>query len=220
VYAPLRRGVARRSATDSRSDSDPARRTRRHRLRIAGALCCTALLLVGGWFAFLQLHLVGNAAPDFTLTDQNGKPWSLSQERGYHGVALFFGYTHCPDVCPTTLAHLSEARRLLGADRDNLRIAFVTVDPARDTPAVLKRYVALFDPSIVGLTGAPDRLEPVYAAYRVWHQQLPHGDSAAGYLVSHSSAIYLIDRVGHLRGIADWADTSPQLAQKIKEVIL
>jgi protein SCO1/2 len=188
------------------------------RVRVIGALCCAAVLLFGGWFAFLQLRLVGTSAPDFTLTDQDGKPWTLSHERGYRAVALFFGYTHCPDVCPTTLAHLSQARRMLGDLAPDLRIAFVTVDPARDTSAKLKRYVALFDPTVVGLTGAPKSIDPVYAEYRVWHQALPHGDSAAGYLVSHSSGIYLIDRTGHLRGIADWGDASPELAAKLKEL--
>jgi protein SCO1/2 len=186
--------------------------------RLIGALCCVALLIAGALFAIAQLRLVGTAATDFTLTDQDGKPWTLSHERGRHAVALFFGYTHCPDVCPTTLAHLTQARRALAAGGRDLRIVFATVDAARDTPAVLKRYVALFDPTVVGLTGTPEATRPVYAAYNVWHQALPHGDSAAGYLVAHSSAIYLIDRNGRLRAIADWSDSTEKLATKLREL--
>ncbi len=188
-------------------------------VRTIGALACVVLLAIGIAFSFGQLRLIGNAAPDFTLTDQDGQPWTLSHVRGHQAVALFFGYTHCPDVCPTTLAHLAQARRMLGADGADLRIVFVTVDAARDTPAVLKRYVSLFDPSVVGLTGDRERTAPVYAAYHVWHQVLPRAERDAGYLVSHSSAVYLIGRDGSLRGIADWGDAPTHLAAKFKELI-
>jgi protein SCO1/2 len=188
-------------------------------LRLFGAIFCAAVLIAAVAYAIVQLRLIGTAAPDFTLTDQDARPWTLSQERGHHAVALFFGYTHCPDVCPTTLAHLAQAKRLLRDEGNDLRIAFVTVDAPRDTPAVLKRYVALFGPAIVGLTGSPKNVDPVYAAYHVWHQALPKSDGAGGYLVSHTSAIYLIDRNGRLLGIADWAEPASRLATKLKELV-
>jgi protein SCO1/2 len=186
-------------------------------LRLIGALCCLGLLLAGGWLAFNQLRLIGSSAPDFTLTDQDGHPWTLSHERGLRSVALFFGYTHCPDVCPTTLAHLIEAKRLSGKDGSDLQIVFVTVDASRDTPPTLKRYVRLFGPEIVGLTGDARATRPVYSAYHVWHQSLP-GGNGAGYLVSHSSAVYLIDRSGRLRSIADWSDEPAHLAAQLKDL--
>ena len=192
---------------------------RRIDVRVLGAIGCIAFLLAGISLAFVQRFLVGNMAPDFTLTDQNGKPWTLSRERGREAVALSFGYTHCPDVCPTTLAHLTQARRMLGARGANLRIVFVTVDATRDTSAVLKRYVALFDSTVVGLTGDARSTGPVYGAYHVWHQTLPATETGAGYLVSHSSAIYLIDRSGRLVGLADWSDLPEKLETRLREIL-
>jgi len=186
---------------------------------IAALAIVVAIPLMALWVAFVAPRFAGTGAMDFTLTDQDGRPWTLSQEQGHAAVALFFGYTHCPDVCPTTLANLAHARRALGTNAQALQIAFVTVDARRDTPAVLKRYVALFDPSVVGLGGSAARLGSVYAAYHVWHQVLPHSDSAAGYLVAHSSAIYLIDRNERLRGVADWSDSVDELARELKGLV-
>jgi protein SCO1/2 len=188
-------------------------------MRLIGALASIAILLLAVGYAVMELRLLGSAAPDFTLTDQDGKPWTLSQERGHDAVALFFGYTHCPDVCPTTLAHLAQAKRLMPGGGENLQVTFVTVDAPRDTPGVLKRYVTLFNSGVVGLTGDSRTIDPVYAAYHVWHQALPHSDSAGGYLVSHTSGIYLIDKAGQMRGIADWAEPASSLATKLKKLV-
>lgn len=156
-------------------------------------------------------------AADFILSDQNGKPFTLSSERG-HGVVLFFGYTHCPDVCPTTLSALARAKRLLGPSGRDVTVAFVTVDPSRDSRSVVGRYVRLFDPAFVGLTGTDAQLDAVYAAYHVFHQKLP-AKSAAGYLVAHSSTIDFIGRDGRIRDTGDWSDTPQQLAVDMKETI-
>ncbi|MGH7709170.1 MAG: SCO family protein [Vulcanimicrobiaceae bacterium] len=190
-----------------------------HVALMAVLVVMVAIPLVAVWVTFVKPHVVGTGATDFTLTDQDGRPWTLSQARGHEAVALFFGYTHCPDVCPTTLAKLTRARRTLGREAQALRIVFVTVDAQRDTPAVLKRYVALFDPSVVGLTGPRARTGPVYEAYHVWHQVVPNSSSAAGYLVAHSSAIYPIDRNGRLRSMTDWADSVNELSRDLKGLI-
>ena len=158
----------------------------------------------------------GPLAPDFTLTDQDGRPYRLADQLG-HPVALFFGYTHCPDVCPTTLAALARAKKQLGAAGAHFAVVFVTVDPHRDTPAVVRRYVRLFDPTFVGLTGTPAQLEPVYTAYHIYHQNLPAHGSAAGYIVAHSSIVDFIGPRGRLRGFGDWSDTPDQLAQRMKQ---
>jgi protein SCO1/2 len=158
----------------------------------------------------------GPAAPDFTLTDQNGQPYSLAAQRG-HGIALFFGYAHCPDVCPTTLAALARAKRKLGAAAANFDVVLVTVDPQRDTPAVLKRYVHLFDPSFTGLTGTEKQLEPVYDAYHVYHEIDPGKGSANGYVVAHSSAVQFISPGGRLRGTGDWSDSPDELATLMQQ---
>jgi protein SCO1/2 len=176
---------------------------------VALVLVCAALVLA----RFLMP--AGVAAADFTLTDQDGHPFTLSAQRG-HPIALFFGYAHCPDVCPTTLSALSVAKRKLGPAGEGFDVVLVTVDPARDNPAVLKRYVRLFNPSFVGLTGTETQLDPVYAAYHVYHQVDPGKGSANGYGVAHSSAVQFISPDGRLRGVGDWSDSPDELAVLMK----
>jgi protein SCO1/2 len=142
----------------------------------------------------------------------------LADQRG-HEVVLFFGYTHCPDVCPATMAQLARVyRTLTPAQRERVRVAFVTVDPGRDNPPTLKRYMALFNPAFVGLTGTERQLDPVYDAYHVWHQKLA-GTKASGYLVSHGSSVYLIDPNGDLRVLHDWQDPASAIAADVKELL-
>lgn len=163
--------------------------------------------------------LVGKAAPDFHLNDQYGKTFSLSSYRG-RAVVLFFGYTHCPDICPTTLANIAAAMRRLGATAPaKIQVAFVTDDPARDTPQTLGKFTSLFDPSFLGLSGTSAQMSPVYKAYHVWFQRLPNPGSAAGYLLAHSSIIYMIDRSGTLRFIHDWRDPLPAIQSDMKELM-
>jgi protein SCO1/2 len=185
----------------------------RTQIWLAGA----ALVLV--CVAVLALRLLmpsGALAPDFTLTDQNGKPYTLSAHRG-HAVALFFGYAHCPDVCPTTLSALARAKRKLGADASSFDVVLVTVDPARDDPATLRRYVHLFDPTFTGLTGSEAQLDPVYAAYHVYHAIGSGKGSANGYIVAHSSAVQFISPAGLLRGTGDWSDSPDELATLMQQ---
>jgi protein SCO1/2 len=176
-------------------------------------------LLVIACAAALALHILlpsGPAAPDFTLTDQDGRPYTLSAHRG-HAIALFFGYAHCPDVCPTTLAALARAKRKLGPDGDAFDVVLVTVDPKRDDPATLKRYVHLFDPAFAGLTGTEAQLDPVYTAYHVYHEIGSGKGSANGYIVAHSSAVQFISPGGRLRGTGDWSDSPDELAALMKQ---
>lgn len=155
---------------------------------------------------------------DFTLTDQAGRPFTLSSERG-RIVVLFFGYTHCSDVCPTTLASLARARSALGSAGRNVTVAFVTVDPERDTARVLGRFVALFDRSFVGLTGTPAQLARVYRAYHVTHRIVAAPSSASGYDVEHTSLVYFIGRDGRLRGYGDWTDPPKTFEQSLRELL-
>jgi len=194
--------------------SPPGLAARGRRVAITAAVSLLALVIVAGAALLLVPH--GPLAPDFTLTDQNGRSLRLSDLRG-RAVALFFGYTHCPDVCPTTLAALARAKRKLGAEGARFDVVFVTVDPQRDTRAVIGKYVRLFDPSFIGLTGTEAQLAPVYAAYKVYHQVLPAHGSAAGYLVAHSSAVDFIGPHGRIRGFGDWSDTPDELAADIKQ---
>jgi len=199
------------------TDERPVRRSaaRGWRVAITAALSLLAVVIVAEGIAQL-LAPRGPLAPDFTLTDQSGRAFRLSDLRG-HAVALFFGYTHCPDVCPTTLAALARAKRKLGAAGARFDVVFVTVDPQRDTTTVVGKYVRLFDPSFIGLTGTAAQLAPVYDAYKVYHQALPAQGSAAGYLVAHSLTVDFIDPHGRLRGFGDWSDTPDELAADAKQ---
>ncbi len=171
--------------------------------------------------AFTGTALPAKPAPDFTLTDQLGKPWTLSGQRG-KTVAIFFGYTHCLDTCPDTLAKLSKAAQAQGARANEVTIAFVTIDPGRDTPTVLKRYVAQFTGApIVGLTGTANQIESVERDYHVWSQRIPgaHSQKSHGryaYDEAHSSVTYLVDSAGLLRVVHDDADSLSAFAADMR----
>jgi protein SCO1 len=136
-------------------------------------------------------------AADFTLTSGSGASYQLSAQRGKL-LLLFFGYTTCPDVCPATLGEMKQVRSRLGKQADSVEFVFVTVDPQRDTPERLGKYVAAFDPAFIGLTGSQAELDPVYQTFGVYHENVP-SESGAIYLVNHSARIYLIDTSGNLR---------------------
>lgn len=155
---------------------------------------------------------------DFTLTDQHNASWSLSQERG-KVVMLFFGYTMCPDVCPTTLSKLSRVTSKLGADRARVRTVYVSVDPERDTPAVLKADLDLFDLDAVGLTGTRQAIDQVVKQYGASYEITPTPESAAKYSVSHSTTLYLIDGTGALRTELPYEATVDEVLAAVKELL-
>jgi protein SCO1/2 len=158
----------------------------------------------------------GRLAPDFTLSDQHGRAFSLARERG-HPVVLFFGYTNCPDVCPTILANLKRARKALGPAGSGVVVALVTVDPKRDTPAELGRFVAAFDPSFFGLTGSAAQLASVYRAFGVRISSL-QSISSVDYLVEHTAFVYYIGRDGRIRGYGTWSDSEAILEESLKAI--
>jgi protein SCO1/2 len=137
-------------------------------------------------------------APDLALATQDGKEFRLSRERG-KVVALWFGYTYCPDVCPTTLAELSQAQQRLGKDARRFRVVFVTVDPERDTPARLREYVNAFSGSFTALTGPSERLAETRKAYGVVAEKRVVPGTSAAYLIDHSAFVYIVDPDGQLR---------------------
>ena len=162
--------------------------------------------------------LIGSAAPDFTLTDHTGRAFSMAGQRG-HVAVLYFGYTHCPDVCPTTLATIASVVRRLGPDADRqVRVALITDDPSRDTPQTLRRYVSLFDPWFLGLSGTSEEIAPVYRASHVWFPRLPNHGSAAGFLLAHSSFIYMIGKDGVVRYVHDWRDDRAAIARDLRKL--
>ena len=139
-------------------------------------------------------------APEFSLAGSNGAPVKLSSYRG-KVVALGFGYTSCPDVCPTTLADLAKARKKLGGAAKDFQVIYVTVDPERDNAALLREYLAAFDPTFLGATGAPAELAQVRKAYGIQTSRTPPRGNPPAYFVHHSSYVYLIDRSGRLRAM-------------------
>ena len=134
---------------------------------------------------------------DFALTDASGKPRTLNDFRG-KAVVVFFGYTQCPDVCPTTLATLAEAMKQLGPDADRVQVLFVTVDPARDTPALLSAYVPAFDSRFIGLYGDDDATQRVAREFKIIYQKQP-GSTPDTYTMDHSAGTYIFDPQGRLR---------------------
>jgi len=183
-------------------DAKAARSPRLVRAGLIVLLAAVAAIpLAALWGAFGPY---AHRAADFTLVDQDGRPFTLSAQIG-HPVAIFFGYTNCPDECPLALANLARALRSPGAPR-GAAVAFITVDPVRDTPAVLKHYVGLFGTAFVGLTGSDAALAPVYAAYHTDHQRLPPEAGARGYAVAHSDTIFYIGRDGSLRAFGNAGD--------------
>jgi len=150
---------------------------------------------------------------DFKLTDDHGKPVSGADYRG-KVVVLYFGYTHCPDVCPLTLAQLHVVMQRLGPLADQARILFVSVDPTRDTPAVMHAYVNAFDPRAIGLTGDARDIEALSKRYRSAYTREPDGKDGT-YEVSHSSAIYVFDNRGGARVLATPADSQDDLVHDL-----
>lgn len=143
---------------------------------------------VGG--ATVQAAAIGGP---FRLIDQDGRPFSDQDLKG-RSFLVFFGFTHCPDVCPTTLFDISEIMRRLGNDADRTAALFITVDPERDTQPALKDYMSSFDPHVRGLTGDQDMLAAVAKAYRVYYRKVPlEGDD---YTMDHTAIVYLMDKEG------------------------
>jgi protein SCO1/2 len=133
----------------------------------------------------------------FTLTDQNGKVYTDKNLRG-HWTLLYFGYTHCPDVCPLTLQLMGDVMDKLGAKAARVTPLFITVDPARDTPAVMQQYVAVFGKQFIGLTGSEAQIAPVLKEFRVYAKKRPV--AGGDYAMDHSGSIYLLDPTGKFAG--------------------
>ena len=158
-----------------------------------------------------------NPGNNFALTDQNGKPFHLSQLRG-KVVFLFFGYTHCPDACPTTMAKLSRVYKLLGRNADQVMTVFVSVDPGRDTTSVLKSYLAYFHMNSVGLTGTKEEIDVVVKQYGAKYE-IEQSDSAAGYHINHSTDLYLLDQKGELARTFSYSDDTQVIVDGVEQMI-
>lgn len=155
------------------------------------------------------------AGADFKLTDHNGKPRTLADFRG-KVVVLFFGYVHCPDVCPTTMADLRQAMETLGADADSVQVLFVTVDPERDDRELLAQYVPAFHSSFLGLYGDASATAQAASAFDVMYQKQP---SKSGYNMDHSAGTFLMDGQGRVRLLAPYGQSGEWLTQDIRMLL-
>jgi protein SCO1/2 len=156
-------------------------------------------------------------ANDFALTDHTGKPRTMADFRG-KAVVIFFGYTQCPDVCPTTMTGMAEAMKLLGGDAEKVQVLFVTVDPERDTPELLAQYVPVFNPSFLGLYADAEKTARTAQDFRVFYKKQP-GSTPTTYTVDHSAGSYVYDPQGRLRLYIKHGEKPEVIAQDLKLLV-
>lgn len=153
----------------------------------------------------------------FSLTDHNGQPRTLADFKG-KVVVIFFGYTQCPDVCPTSMSEMAQAKQLLGADGDRLQGLFVSVDPERDTPEVMKAYMGSFDPTFLALYAQPDQLPDVAKRFRIYYKKVD-GKTPTSYTMDHSAGSYVYDTQGRLRLYHRYGSGAQALAGDVKKLL-
>lgn len=193
-------------------------------VRIIVWLLVAVLAGATGWLVFggrdPLTGAIGLAASDvggpFSLTDMNGRAVTEATFAGRPHV-FFFGYTHCPDVCPTTLGEYAALKQQLGADANKVELIFVTVDPERDTPAVLKDYLSSFGDIVLGLTGTRPQTDAIIAAFRVYAKKVPADDG--DYTMDHTAASFMFDRNGRFRGTIGYQEDQASALQKLKSLI-
>jgi protein SCO1/2 len=203
------------------AQSAPARHSRTRPIIWAGAfLVVLVLAAVAGWWYFVPPTLHGmplqspRVADDFTLTSTTGKQMSLSDFRGKY-VVLFFGYTYCPDVCPTTLSDIQQMLKELGAKRaEDVQVLMVTVDPERDTAQQLATYLHYFDPSFIGMTGDVADIQPVAKQFGIFFEKEDSTDKA-NYVVDHTAVVTIIDPKGYVREIFNYGVSGADMASDV-----
>ena len=183
-------------------------------------VCCVVLASCDRSSSSLSLKATDITGADFghdlQLTDFNGQARKLADFRG-KAVVVFFGYTHCPDVCPTTMSELASAMKKLGAEADKVQVLFVTADPERDTPEILKQYVTAFDPRFLGLRGTPEQTAQAAKDFKVLIQKNP--GELSNYTVDHSSGTYLYDPQGRLRVYVSYGQGADVFAHDIATLL-
>ena len=186
----------------------------------AGALLASAGIVLSacqpGKPQFRGIDITGaDYAKDFALTDFNGRPRTLQDFKG-KAVVMFFGFTQCPDVCPTTMTEMAQVKQLLGPDGDKLQVLFVSIDPERDTPEVLKAYMGSFDPGFLGLYAAsPEALAALAKDYKIYFKKVD-GKTPTSYSMDHSAQSYIYDPQGRLRLYSRYGSDPKLVAEDIK----
>ena len=184
-------------------------------------LACCALPIVGCSSdddkpRFHNMDISGaDYGRDFELLDPDGNTRRLTDFRG-KVVMLFFGFVQCPDVCPTALQRAAAVRRLLGADGERIQIIFITVDPERDLPIILREYSAAFDAGVIGLYGTPEQTQETAKAFRIYFRKVPTG---GGYTVDHTATSYIYDTEGRLRLAVPYQSTAKSIADDVARLL-
>ncbi len=215
-------------AEEPESVSTPARQTSRLGALIGGAILAIVVVVAAGVLLYRNqgqsyaynggFYTPAVAAAPLNLTDMNGEPFTLDQLKG--DVALvYFGYTTCPDVCPTTLTDFQAVKEDLGADADRVKFLLVTIDPERDTGAKLKEYLAFFDPDFMGLRGDEEQTEKFRQGYGIFVKRVEYPDSATKYLLDHSAQVYAIDQEGRLALTFPYGMDPALIAQDIRHLL-
>jgi protein SCO1 len=181
---------------------------------LVGALTLLATLLLLVPDATRTASRVPIGGP-FRLTTHEGKTFTDENLKG-KPFAVFFGFTHCPEVCPTTLYDLTQDLQALGRDADKLNVAFITVDPAQDTSELMKTYLSSFDPRIVGLTGTEEEIAAAAKAYKVYYRKVP---TDSGYTMDHTATIFLMDSKGDFFGTSNFQEAQDIRRGKLKQLI-
>jgi protein SCO1/2 len=191
-------------------------------LPLLGAFLC-GLVLIFGAIVYVTGRSPSAFGPTaaavggpFHLEDENGKSVSDQDMKG-RPFLVFFGFTHCPDICPTTLFEISQVMKTLGKDADRTAALFITVDPERDTPAALKDYLSNFDPHVRGLTGDPAAVEATAKAYRVYAKKVPLKDG--DYTMDHTAIVYLMDKNGHFVAPFNLKQPAEQAAAQLRRYL-
>jgi protein SCO1/2 len=197
---------------------------KRHALRL---LAWTGLAAVAGTAltactdrkpSFNAVDITGaDYAKGFTLADADGRQRTLADFKG-KVVVMFFGYAQCPDVCPTTMTEMAQVKQQLGSDGDKLQVLFVTVDPERDTPAVMKAYMGAFDPAFVALIPTPEQLPALAKDYKVYYKKV-EGKTPTSYSMDHSAASFVYDTEGRLRLYARYGAGAPAMVSDLRALL-
>ena len=168
--------------------------------------------------SFQSVDLTGaDYAKGFSLTDQNGQQRSLKDFSG-KVVAVFFGFTQCPDVCPTTMVELAQVKKSLGADGDKLQVVLISVDPERDTPEILKAYMTNFDPSFLALRPTLPELAAVAKEFKIYYKKV-EGSAPGSYSMDHTAGSYLFDGKGHIRLFTRYGSSADLLVSDVRQLI-
>jgi protein SCO1/2 len=189
---------------------------------VAALIASLAVLAAAGAAVWITDRLMGTRPASsaiggaFTLVDQEGRTVTERDLKGKWQL-IYFGYTHCPDACPTALSDMAEALEQLGPKAEQVRPVFISIDPERDTPAAIKDYLASFDPPVLGLTGSKEQVAAAARAFRVYYAKA--GEDGPDYAMDHSSIIYLMDPQG--RFVANFTHETPpaRMAQRLQQLL-